>query len=74
MFYAKSCSPKTELSSSTKSQINTDGMQIIRQSLSKYRISPEMANFIYNVYINQCVQFCSERACDPMHPTVESPL
>ena len=60
----KPCSPKTELSSSTNSQFSTDDMQIIRQSLSKYRISPEIANFImlswrestkkqYNVYINQ---------------------
>ena len=31
----KPCSPETELSSCTKSQFSTDGLQIIRQSLSK---------------------------------------
>eukprot|EP00112_Aurelia_sp_Birch-Aquarium-sp1_P014613 Seg317.5 transcript_id=Seg317.5/GoldUCD/mRNA.D3Y31 product="hypothetical protein" protein_id=Seg317.5/GoldUCD/D3Y31 len=81
----KSYSSKARLSTSTKSQPNTDGMQIIRQSLFECRISSEIADVImfswrgstkkqYNVYINQWIQFCSERTCDPLHPTVNNVL
>ena len=78
-------SSKTGPSTSTKSQPNTDGMQIIRQSLYECRISPEIADVImfswrgstkkqYNVYINQWIQFCGKRTCDPLHPTVNNVL
>ena len=60
----KPYSPKNELSSSTKSQSGTHDMQIIRQSLSKYKIPPEIADVTmlswrestkkqYNVYISE---------------------
>ena len=81
----KSYSSEAGPSTSTMSQPNVDGMQIIRQSLSECRISPEIANVImfswrgstkkqYNVYIGKWIQFCSKRTCDPLHPTVNNVL
>ena len=77
----KSYSSKAGPSSSMMTQPNTDGMRIIRQSLSEFIISQEIADVImfswrvstkmqYNVYINQWIQFCNKRTCDPLHLTV----
>ena len=58
---------------------------MIRQSLQKSEISPDIVEIImhswrdsthkqYRVYINKWLQFCGEGSHDPLHPTVRSML
>ena len=84
-FCSESGSSNSGRSSSTSSPTGVTGMQIIRQSLQKSEFSPEVVEIImhswrdsthkqYRVYINKCLQFCSEGSHDPLRPVVRPVL
>lgn len=82
---SESDSPNSGWPPSSSPPAGVTGMQIIRRSLQKSEISPDIVEVImhswrdstqkqYKVYINKWLQFCSEGSHDPLHPTVRAVL
>ena len=82
---SESDSPNSGRPPSSSPPAGVTGMQIIRRSLQKSEISPDIVEVImhswrdstqkqYKVYINKWLQFCSEGSHDPLHPTVRAVL
>ena len=72
-------------SSSTSESTEATGMQVIRRSLEDADVPPDVTNIIthswrhsthkqYDHYIAKWVQFCRQRSCDPLRPTVKDLL
>ena len=79
------CTVKAGRPPSSSPLAGVTGMQIIRRSLHKSEILPDIVEVImhswrdstqrqYKVYINKWLQFCSEGSHDPLHPTLRAVL
>ena len=84
-FSSESDSSNSGQSPSASPATEVAGMQVIRRSLLKSEVSPDIVQTImhswrdgtqkqYKVYINRWLQFCSEGSHDPLHPTARATL